>query len=209
MVWFQNGVLKTGQKMSIMVKMSGFWMVHLITWSDHLKTGQKSYLKSQMFGFLVRYSDGYWFFICLGIVSMWCYGQRDWLHRIVDSSRRRPLRKKMFEKTKLRQAQVRPQVLHRPQPYLHSRLREDPVMWSTQVLSPSTQVSHLTPRFFRGRGGAMVSLRVHATKNPLLTYILYSNIWIPEVHSGDQNSKLVSIKMVQKCLIVEWSKHVG
>ena len=32
--------------------MSGIWMVHLIMWSDHLKTAKK-FLKSQMFGFQV------------------------------------------------------------------------------------------------------------------------------------------------------------
>ena len=48
MVWFSNGGLKTGQKISVLwSKMSG--MVRLITWSDHLKTIQKC-LKSRMFG---------------------------------------------------------------------------------------------------------------------------------------------------------------
>ena len=46
MVRILNGGLKTVQKMSVLCsKMSGIWMVRLITWSDHLKTGQKSVLK--------------------------------------------------------------------------------------------------------------------------------------------------------------------
>ena len=53
MVRISNGGVKTGQKMSILCskmsilwsKMSGIQIVHLITWSDHLKTKQKSVLK--------------------------------------------------------------------------------------------------------------------------------------------------------------------
>ena len=43
MVWFSNCGLKTRQKMSVLWSiMSGIQMVCLITWSNHLKTGQKS-----------------------------------------------------------------------------------------------------------------------------------------------------------------------
>ena len=43
MIWFLNGGLKTGQKISVLwSKMSGFVTVRLITWSDHLKTKQIS-----------------------------------------------------------------------------------------------------------------------------------------------------------------------
>ena len=46
---------------------------------------------------------------------------------------RRHLREALPEETKLRKTQMRPQVLYRPQPCLHARLRENFVLWTTQV----------------------------------------------------------------------------
>jgi hypothetical protein len=48
---------------------------------------------------------------------------------------RRYLREALPEETKLRKTQMRPQVLYRPQPCLHARLRENFVLWTTQVSS--------------------------------------------------------------------------
>ena len=53
MVWFSNGGLKTGQKMSVLwlKKMSGFQIVRLFFVIRPFKNRTKKDLKSLMFGF--------------------------------------------------------------------------------------------------------------------------------------------------------------
>ena len=62
MVQILNGGLKSRQKVSVLwYKMSSIQMVRLITWSDHLKTGQKSVQKFKCsdMNSCLHYSDGY------------------------------------------------------------------------------------------------------------------------------------------------------